>query len=108
MRPPPHPWLMLRLWRAAHVFELVDCVAVRVGRVVPYLKDAHRPIYDITILVELDVALHGIQVRRLDCIAYIVSIDRLSRGRHSLNSIKDDQCGVVGRYRVVDGRNAPR
>ena len=70
--------LTLRLRRASYIFELVNRVVVRTVGIVPDLEDADRAIGDVAVLIELDVALEGIQVRDLDGIPHRMPIYRLS------------------------------
>src|ERR1700688_2078567 len=58
-----------RLRRHADVLVLVDHVVVLKLRIVLDLEDADHPAVDVAVLVERDLALHGLELGALDRVA---------------------------------------
>src|SRR5262249_28829241 len=68
----------LRLWCRPEILLLVDDIVVRILGIVLVLEDADGAILDVTVVVEGDDALQGLQVGRLHRIANIGAVDLLA------------------------------
>src|SRR5262245_19768812 len=61
----------------------------------PYLEDADSAIDDVTVLIELDVALERIEVRRLDGISHRMVINRRPGCGDTTDRVEDHLGGVI-------------